>query len=211
MRRPVPTKVFHFTHMEHLPRIVERGLVSDKIAEREMVVTREVGNRGIKEARRSPAVPVAPGGVVADYVPFYFAARSPMMYAIHKGGVPEYTEGIDPLVYLVSDIDGLIQTGHDVVTTDRNAAIRFAAFATGLQGLNDDVDWQLMQQTMWNNTPEEPDRRERRMAECLVHDAVRWEAFTEIHVRTEARRGQARKLLKATPAPPVHVTPTMYF
>ncbi|MGH3802502.1 MAG: DarT ssDNA thymidine ADP-ribosyltransferase family protein [Pseudonocardiaceae bacterium] len=34
----------------------------------------EVGNRGIKKRRRRRAVPVGPRGVVADYVPFYFAS-----------------------------------------------------------------------------------------------------------------------------------------
>jgi len=47
-------------------------------------------------------VPLAPYGCVADYVPFYFAPRSPMLYKLHKGGVPNYTGGQDPLVYLVS-------------------------------------------------------------------------------------------------------------
>ena len=48
-------------------------------------------------------VPIGPGGAVSDYVLFYFAPRSPMMYAIHRGNVPTYGElgtGIDYLVRL---------------------------------------------------------------------------------------------------------------
>ncbi len=62
----------------------------------------DVGNQGIKARRSRRAVPVGPGGVVADYAPFYFAPRSPMMFAIEHGNVPTYSSGCDELIYLVS-------------------------------------------------------------------------------------------------------------
>ena len=47
-------------------------------------LTTEVGQPDIKLKRRHRVVPIDPGGVVADYVPFYFAARSPMLGSIHQ-------------------------------------------------------------------------------------------------------------------------------
>ncbi|MEV6965201.1 DarT ssDNA thymidine ADP-ribosyltransferase family protein [Hamadaea sp. NPDC051192] len=61
--------IMHFTHIDHLPTIVSRGLLSDSAAQASGNLTREVGNQEIKEQRRRRAVPIAPGGVVADYVP----------------------------------------------------------------------------------------------------------------------------------------------
>jgi hypothetical protein len=52
---------------------------------------------------------------VADYVPFYFAPRSPMLYKLHKGGVPNYTNGQDPLVYLVSSAEAVAAGGASFV------------------------------------------------------------------------------------------------
>jgi ssDNA thymidine ADP-ribosyltransferase, DarT len=46
----------------------------------------------------APQVPLAPYGCVADYVPCYFAPRSPMLYKLHKGGVPNYSGGHVPVV-----------------------------------------------------------------------------------------------------------------
>ena len=107
MPRPVPTPVLHFTHIDHLRDIATHGLLSDTAAQSRHLLTQEVGNREIKERRRTTVVPVPPGGVVADFVPFYFAPRSPMMYAIHKGNVPEYPRGLGPLIYLVTTIERL--------------------------------------------------------------------------------------------------------
>lgn len=192
--------------------VAEHGLLSDTVAQERGLLTNEVGNRGIKERRRRREVPITPGGVVADYVPFYFAPRSPMMYSIYRGNVPEYAEGTGPLVYLLTTIERLIEVGCAVVTTDRNAVLGYAEFRQGLDDLDRLIDWPLMRATMWNDTIDEPDRMERRMAECLVHEVVPWEAFTEIHVPNAERRAEVVAALGKGIAPRrVHVTPDWYF
>lgn len=77
--RPVPTPIYHFTSIDHLPSIIERGLRCDNDTATAGLLSVEVGNRGIKERRRRREVLVPPGGAVASYVPFYFAPRSPML------------------------------------------------------------------------------------------------------------------------------------
>ena len=47
--------------------------------------------------------------MLADYVPFYFAPRSPMLYAIYKCNVQDYTGSQEEIVYLVSTVE--IATG----------------------------------------------------------------------------------------------------
>lgn len=191
MPRPSRTRLLHFTHVSHLGTVAARGLLCDTGAGE--VIATEVGNRGIKDQRRRRPVEVGAGGVVADYVPFYFAPRSPMLSAIHHGRVPEYTEGQDPIVYLVTSVERLIELGLAPVFTDRNPALAVAEMSTDLSSLDD--LWELMEATWWNNTPEDPERRERRMAECLVHQRVPWEAFAGVVTRTEARRTEAEGLL----------------
>lgn len=189
------TELFHFTHIEHLAGMVAGGLRCDADVGGSLV--HEVGNRGIKERRRRAAVKVAPGGVVADYVPFYFAPRSPMMYAIHMGNVPGYDDGIDPLVYLLTSVERLVELDLNVVTTDRNAVLPYADHFPVAAGL-DHIDWDLMGARYWSATADEPDRVERRMAECLVHRQVPWDAVTAVHVRTTARADEARAGLAVT-------------
>ena len=149
---------------------------------------------------------------MADYAAFYFAPRSPMMSAIDNGKVPEYEDGIDPLVYFVTDVDRLVALGLSVVFTDRNAVLDFARFSNDLAELDSLVDWTLMRGRYWFNTIQEPDRRERRMAECLVHGAVPWDAFSELVVRNDARRDEAVAALRAVGASiSVRVASDWYF
>lgn len=211
MPRPVPTTVCHFTHVRNLPSIIGDGLFADTGSRAARTVV-EVGEPGIKESRRQRAVPAGPGGVVGDYVPFYFAPRSPMMSAIHHGRVAAYQQGCDDLVYLVTDVETLGFHDLTLVYTDRNAAAAVADFADDLGRLDGLVDWALMRERYWYDTPAEPDRRERRMAECLAHRLVPWTAFLQVAARTEGCASEARRVLATLgESTPVIVRPGWYF
>lgn len=115
-------------------------------------------------------------------------------------------------MYLVSTVERLRSLGLATLFTDRNAVLAVAEFVADLPRLDDAVDWELMTATMWKNTPEQPDRRERRMAECLIHERVPWEAFTEVVARTRACAVTARAALTTVgTSTPVVVRPDWYF
>lgn len=212
MSRPVPTTVLHFTHVNHLASIIEHGLVADSVAQAAGLLEVEVGNVGIKQARHDRAVPIAPFGVVADYVPFYFAPRSPMMFAIEHGNVPTYAGGCDDLIYVATTAERLVELGLIVLFTDRNAVLAVTSFVATLEQAEESIDWPLMRARYWGNTRDYPDRRERRMAECLVHNLVPFEAFH----RVVARNRRCATLAQATFDSlgidmPVSVRPDWYF
>ena len=87
MTTPTRGLLVHFTHADNLESIVRHGIECDAAMQAGRLTT-EIGNHEIKQRRRARVVPIAPGGVVADYVPFYFAARSPMLYVITKARCP---------------------------------------------------------------------------------------------------------------------------
>ena len=187
--------LYHFTHISNLESIAEEGLFSDTQIQARQRAPKEVSLADVKQRRRHRAVPLQPGGCVADYVPFYFAARSPMLFTISKGGVSTYSEGQDEIVYLVTSIDKVTEEHLRFVFTDRNAALQTARYGDDLRDLDNYVDWELMEARMWNNTDKEPDRRERRMAEFLVHDHVPWSAFIGVATYNDKRCQQARRSL----------------
>jgi len=212
MPRPVPTWVYHITRFEHLESMVAHGLLSDNQAQERGMVQVEIGNASIKARRAARVVPIAPGGVVADYVPFYFAPRSPMLYAIDRGNVPTYQQGCDEIVYLVSTTQNLREAGLAVMGTDRNATMAYAEFTSDDDRLTELVDWALMKAKMWNNTPEAPERMERRQAELLVHVQVPWSAIIGVATKSEDVKTRVEAVLSDLgQSTPLAVRPGWYF
>ncbi|WP_420443152.1 type II toxin-antitoxin system toxin DNA ADP-ribosyl transferase DarT [Candidatus Poriferisodalis sp.] len=212
MTTPYEGCLFHITHINNLAGIAGAGLWSDNAVVSSNTRIVEIGERDIKQRRRNRPVPVPPGGRVADYVPFYFAARSPMLFSIHKGNVPTYQGGQDEVVYLVTDTAAIVGHGLEFAFTDRNAATDFAEFGNDLDDIDDYVNWTLMKQKMWNNISSERDRRERRMAEMLVRTHVPWSAFVEVATRTDdVSRAAASALATVGATTMVRVRPDWYF
>jgi hypothetical protein len=145
-------------------------------------VATDVGNQSIKANRSRRAVTCGPGGMVGDYVPFYYAPHSPMLFSIKCGNVPGVSSNQRRLVYLVSSTQAVYAAGLDCVITDGNAAVYITKFSEQEADLATMVDWPLMNERIWRNTDEDPDRVRRRMAEFLVHQALPLGLVSEIGV-----------------------------
>ena len=205
--------IVHFTHVNNLPGILAAGcLQADGLVARGSSLVTEAADLDIKARRRAVPVPLPPYGTVADYVPFYFAPRSPMLFKLHKGGVLSYTEGQDPLIYLVTTVEAVTAVGLRSVFSDGNCAAAITQFYADLNRLDSVIDWQLMGETMWNNTADDPDRMRRRMAEFLVHERLPVSRLAGIVARTESMRGRVERILAVHgSAVPVRVQPGWYF
>ncbi len=103
-------------------------------------------------------VHVSPHGYVGDYVPFYFAPRSPMMYKIWRGSVPTYTQGQETLIYFWTSLSKVDQANLPWVGSDGNCAASLTAHTNDWIELEQLVDWGLMRERYWFNTQEDGDR-----------------------------------------------------
>jgi hypothetical protein len=204
--------IYHITHIRNLEGILQHGgLWCDAERTSRGLTPTNIAHATIKQQRTNTLVPVGRRGCVANYVPFYLAPRSPMLYAIHKGFVDGYSEGQTPILHLVSDTAEVGRNGLPFVFTDGHAATPISRFFTDLNDLNQ-IDWPLMNSTYWNNTEDDGDRKRRRQAEFLVHGFFPWSLFSTIGVCTADIGQKVRSLLARSPhIPKVHVAPPWYY
>jgi hypothetical protein len=95
------TKVYHITDKTNLPTILHhQGLYSKNKAKSLDMNHRNIAYEGIQERRAGITVPITPDGTLHDYVPFYFAPRSPMLYAIKFGRITGYNGCQEDIIYL---------------------------------------------------------------------------------------------------------------
>jgi hypothetical protein len=177
--------IYHFTDLANIGSILAVGeLRCHSTADCSV----DIADATIKSRRMSKRVPCGPGGTLGEYVPFYFAPRSPMLFRIQHGGVENVSSDPARLVYLVSSTEAVVAAGREYVFTDGNAAAAFTEFHDDAEHLGEVVDWPLMKATMWANTPADPDRRRRRGAEFLVHQALPFELVDKCCVYAAAAR-----------------------
>lgn len=201
--------IYHFTDIANLPAILAAGEVRCHQMATALV---DVGDAAIKSRRTHIDVTCGPGGKVCDYVRFYYAPRSPMLSSIQFGNVPGVSPDQRRLVYFVSSTEAAYGAGLECVFTDGNAATAFTDFYDDAAKLPHVIDWPLMRARYWANTPEDPDRRRRRMAEFLVHRALPLELVEEIAVYDERVASEVAGLLSDVGSTiPVAVRRDWYF
>lgn len=206
----MPT-IYHFTHGRNLERILAtRELRCHARARLDTVV--DIADGGVKRWREGREVTCGPGGCVGDYVPFYFAPRSPMLYKISKGEVAGVDRDQRPLVYVVSATEEIAASGLQCVFSDGNAAKLITDFFDDLELLQSRVDWAVMRARIWKNTKEDGDRMRRRMAEFLIYGAVPLRLVAEIGVYDDGIRERADQLVEGAGLRiPVNVRPDWYY
>lgn len=204
------TAIYHMTHHSNLGAIIANGgLLSDRATQN--IPHTRVGHLHIKDRRLNRKVPIPPGGTVGDYVPFYFAPKPPMLYAISRGSVEGYAGGQKEVVYLVSSAESVDQAGLDWVFTDGHADMILSDFYNSLADLNK-VDWQVLNGKWWFDTKEDGDRCRRRQAEFLVRNAFPWRFVTSIGVYdAKTQHFVVQTVASNTHKPPVNIERSWYY
>jgi hypothetical protein len=164
-----PTLIYHITPKDNLRGIIAReGLVAQNQIQGQTIDYCNIAHGNIQDRRAQTRVPCGPGGDLHDYVPFYFAPRSPMLYAIHMGNVQDCTASQSDIIYLVTSAQRIESEGLPFVFTDGHGTMALSDYFNDLNEL-DEVDWRIMKAKYWADTNDDPDRKRRRQAEFLIY------------------------------------------
>jgi ssDNA thymidine ADP-ribosyltransferase, DarT len=207
---PDKALVWRILHRANLPWVLDNGLHCGTSLVRSPAWL-SIGNGELIDKRARHPVPVAPGGVLNDYVPFYFTPFSVMLRNIHTGwgGIQQVPN--EDIVILVSSLHRVQALGLPFLFTDRHAYSGLARYFSDLARL-DQIAWDLLQRRDFKRDPEDPGKLERYQAEALVHRQVPLQALLGLVCFTDGVRADLeRTIVDRGLALPVHTRPGWYF
>lgn len=195
MSIPRPTPIFRILQIDNLEVCLNRGgfhapnhVPDDKLN------YRTIHNAEIQDVRRQINIPCGQGGTVHDYVSFYFGPRSPMLYQLHTGRVEGYNKGQEPIIYMVSTVEEIVNRGLNFVFSDGHGIANWTEWFNDSQSLNK-VDWDIVYANLWKDTIDDMDRQRRKQAEFLIYQFCPFEVITEIGVLNDAMEQKVEEVL----------------
>jgi hypothetical protein len=203
--------LFRITHVANLPWLLGNGLhcANGAVQDPNFVA---IGNPDLIGKRAHRQVPVAPGGTLADYVPFYFTPKSPMLLNIKTGYNGITKRANQEIVVLVSSCQAMAHNGVPVLFTDRHAYTATAAWSANSADLATMIDWDILRRHDFARSDAYPDKMERYQAEALAHRHVPPGALLGVGCVSEAVKPAIESQIQAAGLGlSVFVRPTWYF
>lgn len=209
MSYPKPTPIFHITSIKNLERILTVGELQSKVMIDQLQATYcNVAHESIQDRRSTVRINKGTGGTLHDYVPFYFAPRSPMLDAIRRGNVSGCNEPQEAIAHFMSYAEAIDSARLSYVFTNGHAIMQPLEIFNSLADI-DKIDWEILLEPplvgsyakYWMDKydpgkPKWADRKRRRQAEFLVYQKVPWPLIQRIGVMTESTAHEINKILK---------------
>ncbi|SRR5216684_1069208 len=212
---PANPKIYHITHVENVGKIAGTGaLWSDAERIRRGLACEIVGMSEIKRRRLEEiTVDCHPPTMVGGYVPWYYCARSVMLYILHMGNSPglTYHGGQRPIVHLRADLHAVLdwaEANHVRWAFSRgNAGAYYTTFSNDRNELGN-LNWAAIAQTDWRN----PDVKEAKQAELLIETSFPWNLVEAIGVIDATTAAQVSGGISAAQhKPAVSIEPSWYY
>lgn len=192
--------LMHITHEKNLPAILARGLQSKNDVKARNLAYVSIADDGIQSRRSVTPVPCGAGGTIHDYVPLFFGARSPMLYAVQRRTTQS------EIVYIL--VNWTVLDAPGTVFTDGNASTGGTSFFSGREQLGN-IDQTACRAIQWDQPQE---LRRKKSAECLVHRNVPTSTFGGLVVMSEDAKLRVERVAKARGwTLPIYVEPGWYY
>ena len=207
---PEKALIWRIIHCDNLPWILDNGLHCGNSAVRSPHWV-SIGNQELIDRRATHPVLVPPGGLLNDYVPFYFTPFSVMLRNIQTGWGGVQRRANAEILILVSSLRHVADLGLPFLFTDSHAFYRWANYHDDLAKL-DRIDWSILQARDFKRDPDDPAKFERYQAEALVYRHCPVSGLLGVVCYTEAVKIGVEKQVQARGLNlPVHARPGWYF
>lgn len=195
------------THIENIPHILQNGITHSKsenanpnfmsIGDGSLIATRN--DFLLNNCRR-----------LGEYIPFYFGARTPMLYVVQKGFNMVAPTPAENIVYCVSSVQKIITLKLDFVFTDGHAVDGFSTQFTAddIKNIDAILDKNAINAKYWKDE-NDLDRKRRKEAEFLVLGDIAKDAILGYLVYNE--NAQSKIINFGANAENVHIKSDFYF
>ncbi len=218
------TPIFHLTAIKNLQSICWQGALLSKseMTSRKIPVQKDLSNPNIQKGRKMTEVHVT-GGVLHDYVPFYFAPRSPLMYGFNDRGIDQ-----TDYAYIYTTVAKVVDNNLVFSFTDMHPLTPGFRFFQSINDLNK-LNWKYFFEKptlsnancplpmsefckYFNDEPARPNRDKIRMAEFLVKTEFPLRYACGVAVADNGKRSEVCNILSSEKINlPVSVVPGWYF
>lgn len=183
--------VYHFTSAHNLASVIQHGLLCTNEKKLRKITHVDVANAGIQGRRSKMVVPGAHGKCVHDFVPFYFAQKTPMQLAVlNKKNVDQ-----EFIIYFAVPIS-ILESRPGVYFTDASANTEdLPNFYSAVESERLEIlNWTAIDSAKWKYSDEE---RHQKMAELLVPGSVSLSEIEYIVVWNQAIGQEVKKMFEA--------------
>lgn len=189
--------VYHFTHVDNLPGILEHGLLSTNEKIRLNIKHTAIAYTDIQARRSCMDVPCGHGGVVHDYVPLYFCKRSSMLLAVVNGKIAD-----QPLI-IYFEFPISIMNQYPWVLTDASANTSTPPNFFDTEDKLSKLKWDHIDSQKWGMTSEKA--KQARQAELLIYKQIPITAATRVIVWNKTIREHVLEEYKNAKTPEPHI------
>jgi O-acetyl-ADP-ribose deacetylase (regulator of RNase III) len=201
MRRAPLKELYYITHINNLPSILKRGILSHELVKAENVPFISIYADDIVAKRREIKTP--DGRSLWSFANLYFQARNPMLYK-----VVFFSESTDANDIAVLGVQMSVLNKPDIFISTGNAASASSVILPAREGkkalsqIRKDIDKEY-----WT---EESGSKRKIMAECLIPGIIPPELITEIYVASHEAADKVRPMVEKFGLSVVH-HPSMFF
>lgn len=194
--RPNPLWVYRILHWQNVEYVLQKGIYTRNSINVDPDYI-NIGLVSLIDKRNHRHVQCEPGGVLNDYVPFYFGYRSPMLFMIQTGWQNQVVRRHpQDIVYLCCKVDDIIERGCEFVFMDGHAVDAGSTPHYNDIADIDAVDWDAVKAERWQNTEDDNDKKRKKQAEFLVKEHVPVECISKIVVYNELRKTYFEELVE---------------
>jgi hypothetical protein len=193
--KPDIVRIFRIVHINNIEYLLRHGMFTYNHAHADPNYI-NIGDTSLISKRQVYPVKIdPPGGLLGEYIPFYFGALSPMLLKIKDGhgGITKRPQS--DIVYIVCKIDDVIAHCQDWFFTDGHAKIDITETYNDLEMLTE-VDWNIVGTKWWRPIDEDMDRMRRKQAEFLIKNHVSVNCINCIIVFNEEKRILVKEIVE---------------